>query len=179
MFNPYYGMVIITGLVEAVIMRRIAHLSSKAETHFEDTEAQVEHDIQANTSLVNYGLHIATQLAEQIKSAVPVFSGGTQNVLAMWLEVVPVVMAIGTIATILAEYTPLFTWLGMPFVPVLNLLQIPEAAEAAQTVVVGFADMFLPAILGSGIESEMTRFVIGTLSVTQLIYMSEVGALLL
>ncbi|HLR72696.1 MAG TPA: YjiH family protein, partial [Pseudogracilibacillus sp.] len=64
-------------------------------------------------------------------------------------------------------------------VPVLNLLQIPEAAEAAQTVVVGFADMFLPAILGSGIESEMTRFVIGTLSVTQLIYMSEVGALLL
>ncbi|HLQ75129.1 MAG TPA: hypothetical protein VK107_03705 [Alloiococcus sp.] len=39
--------------------------------------------------------------------------------------------------------------------------------------------MFLPAILGSGIESEMTRFVIGTLSVTQLIYMSEVGALLL
>src|SRR5690625_8043565 len=88
-------------------------------------------------------------------------------------------MAIGTIATILAEYTPLFTWLGMPFVPVLNLLQIPEAAEAAQTVVVGFADMFLPAILGSGIETEMTRFIIACLSVTQLIYLSEVGALLL
>src|SRR5699024_10188749 len=67
----------------------------------------------------------------------------------------------------------------MPFVPVLSLLQIPEAAEAAQRVVVGFAGMFLRAILGSGIESEITRFVIGTLSVTQLIYMSEVGALLL
>jgi nucleoside recognition membrane protein YjiH len=39
--------------------------------------------------------------------------------------------------------------------------------------------MFLPAIFASGIESELTRFVIACLSVTQLIYMSEVGGLLL
>jgi nucleoside recognition membrane protein YjiH len=39
--------------------------------------------------------------------------------------------------------------------------------------------MFLPSVLGSGIESEMTRFIIACLSVTQLIYMSEVGGLLL
>ena len=43
----------------------------------------------------------------------------------------------------------------------------------------GFLDMFLPALLGAGIESELTRFVIGVISVTQLIYMSEVGAILL
>ena len=46
-------------------------------------------------------------------------------------------------------------------------------------MVVGFADMFLPAVIGSGIESEMTRFVIAGVSVTQLIYMSELGGLLL
>ena len=46
-------------------------------------------------------------------------------------------------------------------------------------MVVGFADMFLPSILGAGIESEMTRFVIAVVSVTQLIYMSEVGGLIL
>jgi nucleoside recognition membrane protein YjiH len=39
--------------------------------------------------------------------------------------------------------------------------------------------MFLPAIIGSGIESDMTRFVIGCISISQLIYMSEVGGLLL
>lgn len=39
--------------------------------------------------------------------------------------------------------------------------------------------MFLPSVLGSGIESEMTRFIIACVSVTQLIYMSEVGGLLL
>ena len=59
------------------------------------------------------------------------------------------------------------------------LFGIPEAAAAAQTMVVGFADMFLTSILGASIESEMTRFFIATMSVTQLIYMSEVGGLLL
>lgn len=44
---------------------------------------------------------------------------------------------------------------------------------------VGFADMFIPAVLASTIESDITRFVIAAMSVTQLIYMSEVGALLL
>jgi nucleoside recognition membrane protein YjiH len=59
------------------------------------------------------------------------------------------------------------------------LLRIPEAAAAAPTMLVGFADMFLPAVLGKGIDSELTRFVIASVSLTQLIYMSEVGVLLL
>ena len=39
--------------------------------------------------------------------------------------------------------------------------------------------MFLPAIIGADIESDLTRFVIAGVSITQLIYMSEVGGLLL
>ena len=50
---------------------------------------------------------------------------------------------------------------------------------APPALLAGFADMFLPAILATGIESEFTRFVIAALSVTQLIYMSEVGAVTL
>ena len=43
---------------------------------------------------------------------------------------------------------------------------------------VGFADMFVPSILANSIESELTRFMVAVVSVSQLIYMSEVGALL-
>ena len=40
--------------------------------------------------------------------------------------------------------------------------------------------MYIPTILAANlIESELTRFVIAALSVTQLVYMSEVGALLI
>ena len=37
--------------------------------------------------------------------------------------------------------------------------------------------MFLPALIGASIESELTRFVVATVSVCQLVYMSEVGAI--
>ena len=97
----------------------------------------------------------------------------------MWMGVTPVVMAMGTLALIIATYTPIFQWLGIPFVPILELLNIPEAQLASETILIGFADMFLPSVLAAGIESELTRFVIACLSVTQLIYMSEVGGLLL
>ena len=97
----------------------------------------------------------------------------------MWIGVLPVVMAMGGIAVMIAEYTTFFQLLGMPFIPLLELLRIPEAVQASQTLVVGFADMFIPSVLASSIESEMTRFIIAATSVTQLIYMSEVGGLLL
>src|SRR5699024_5349909 len=75
--------------------------------------------------------------------------------------------------------TPVFQWLGMPFIPLLELMQVPYATEASETILIGFADMFLPSVVGASIESEMTRFIIAALSVTQLIYMSEVGGVLL
>ncbi len=36
--------------------------------------------------------------------------------------------------------------------------------------------MFLPSILIEGVQNDITRFVIGALSISQLIYLSEVGA---
>ena len=113
------------------------------------------------------------------KNLLKMVGGGLKNVLEMWVAVTPVIMAFGTIALVLAEFTSFFRILGMPFEPILALLQIPEAGEAAQTMIVGFADMLLPSVLGAGIESELTRFFIATVSVTQLIYMSEVGGLIL
>ena len=97
----------------------------------------------------------------------------------MWIGVMPVVMGFGTIALILSNYTPIFEILGKPFIPLLNLIQLPEAVSASKTMLVGFTDMFVPSIIASKeISSELTRFVVATVSVTQLIYMSEVGALI-
>lgn len=101
------------------------------------------------------------------------------NVVDILFGLLPLVIAIGTLSLALVEYTPIFTWLSYPLIPFLELLQLPEATQAAPAMLVGFADMFLPAVLGKGIESELTRFVIACVSMTQLIYMSEVGVLLL
>lgn len=127
------------------------------------------------TSLT-WGVTKAVERAEANKLS-SILTEGIKNVLDMWVGVSPIVLAIGTLALILAEYTPIFQWLGLPFIPLLKLLQIPEATQASSTLVVGFADMFLPTVIGATIKSDLTRFVIAAVSVTQLIYMSEVGGL--
>lgn len=179
-FLPYYATVILAGIILALIMPRLYPLSKKPTTFMDGSpqESQSE-DVPKGYSVASHGIENALTKAEDNRSISKFFKDGFKNVLDMWIGVAPVVMAFGTVALILAEYTPIFSILGTPFEPYLRLLGVPEAAEAAQLMVVGFADMFLPAILGADIESEMTRFVVATMSVTQLIYMSEVGGLLL
>ena len=60
-----------------------------------------------------------------------------------------------------------------------TIITNPEATHASQTILIGFADMFLPSILIESAHSDLTRFVIGALSITQLIYLSEVGGVIL
>ena len=124
-------------------------------------------------------LYKAIDQARQAPGPKQLVRNSFTNVADIFLSLLPLVYAIGIIALVTAEYTPLFTWLSLPMVPLLNLLQIPDAHAAAPATLVGFADMFLPALLAAGIESDLTRFVIAALSVSQLIYMSEVGALII
>lgn len=90
------------------------------------------------------------------------------------------VMAIGTMTLILAYYTPIFDWLGTPFLPLLNLPHIPEADVASTTLLAGFADMFIPAaIAGAQITSTFTKMLAAVLSVCQLVFISETGSMIL
>lgn len=179
-FIPYYLTVLLCGIVLAFIMPRIYPLKGKEETYINGRPLDLEKEkFPENYNAFTHGLENALTTANKNRSVVKVVTDGLKNVIDMYIGVAPVVLAFGTIALMLAEYTSIFVILGKPFEPLLMLFGIPEAAAAAQTMVVGFADMFLPSILGASIESEMTRFVIATMSVTQLIYMSEVGGLLL
>ena len=178
-FVPFYLTVCVASLVAAIIMPKLPPLSKKKDVFIDGSKRathtkkdQLPHDTK-------HGLKLAINKAHDQRFTKCVLIDGSKNVLDMWIGVIPTVMAIGTIALILATYTPLFTLLGLPFTPILQLLGIPEATAAAQTLIAGFADMLLPSVLAASIESDMTRFIVASVSVTQLIYLSEVGSLLL
>lgn len=180
LFVPFYLTVCLAGIVAAIIVPKLPPLSWKKDNYIDDTPRHPDDEmIPKGHGVFSWGYHQALERASQVTSVKQVILDGIKNVVDMIFGIIPVVMAIGTMALILAEYTPIFDYLGMPFIPLLELLQIPDAALASKTIVVGFADMFIPSILASSIESDLTRFVIAALSVTQLIYMSEVGALLI
>lgn len=177
MFLPFYLVVTLAGIIAALIVPRIPPLSRIPDTYCVDTPRQ--EDVPEGMSAPRYGLQLALDKARTSPDLKGFCCAGLENVAEMWLGTIPVVLAMGTVALIIAEFTPVFRYLGMPFIPLLQLLQIPEAEMASQTVVVGFADMFLPSVIGASIESELTRFVIAGTSVAQLIYMSEIGSIIM
>lgn len=180
MFVPFYLIVTFSGLIAAFVVPRIPPLSRKPDSYYNNKKKAASEIIPEGYSSFSWGLSQAVERAKQNNDIKKFFIDGIKNVFDMWLGVIPIVMALGTLALIVAEYTPVFQILGMPFIPLLKLLRLPEASAAASTLVVGFADMFLPSVIAAGsIKSELTRFVIAAVSVTQLIYMSEVGGLLI
>ena len=180
MFVPFYLTVSIAGIVAAIIIPRIYPLSKKKDTYYNGENKKIDESIPSGYTSFSWGYEQAITKARKNSSIKEFFTDGAKNVLEMWIGVLPVVMCMATIALIIANYTPVFKILGIPFIPLLQLLQVPEAAQASQTLVVGFADMLLPSVVASTtIQSEMTRFIVAAVSVTQLIYMSEVGGVLL
>ncbi len=177
MFPVFYLTIVIAGVVSAIIIPRIPPISKIPDTYYK--RSQIHEEIPENTSAFKWGLHQAVKRAKGAGSFKDQLNQGTEIFLGIVFVLLPQVMAIGTIALIIAEFTPVFQWISQPMIPILNLLQIPEAAEAAPATIIGFIDMFLPAVLASGIESEMTRFVVGALSLVQIIYLTEMGTLLL
>lgn len=179
MFLPFYFTVTVACFVAAILVPKLPPLSTKKNSFFSGIPYKGN-----DTTECKIGLKSATRNAlkrvEHINVLESLWKDGIKNILEMWIGVLPVVMAIGTIALIIATHTSFFTILGAPFVPILKVLQIPEAVAASQTLFAGFADMLLPSVMvADTVSSEMTRFVVAVVSVSQLIYLSEVGAVIL
>lgn len=91
-------------------------------------------------------------------------------------KVISLLLTVGTIAMIIATYTPLFNWLGLLFEPLLRLFAVPNAAEIAPSLPVGIAEMFLPVLLISDkidVLAPAARFIVVTVSMVQIIFFSE------
>lgn len=179
-FGPYYLVICLVGVVCAIILPRIPPLRFKKDTYLVEGKAVPETLPEGFTTPVGYGISLAVKRVDEHRGVKQFIENGVKNAAGMWFGVLPVVMCIGTLALVLANNTQIFEILGTPFMPLLNLLQVPEAADVSKTMIVGFTDMFTPSILAAeAISSPMSRFIVAVISVTQLIYLSEVGGLIL
>lgn len=125
MFVPFYLTVSLTGILTAIIVPRIPPLSRKADTYIDGTAPRADKEIiPEGYNSLSWGLKLATDRAYENFSLKKIFKDGISNVLEMWVGVLAIVMSFGGIAVIIAEYTNVFQILGMPFIPILNLLKV-------------------------------------------------------
>ncbi|MGY3570163.1 YjiH family protein [Vibrio paucivorans] len=180
-FVPFYFAICLSGVFAAMVIQFLPPLSYKKDLYIDGTKPNRDDElVPEGQSTMGFGLNLALKRANQVKSLGSVAKEGIHNALDMVLSVLPVVMAVGTLGLVVAETTPLFSMLGAPFVPLLEALNVPDAQAAAQTMLVGFTDMYVPSIIAaSTIDADMTKFVVAALSVTQLIFMAETGSVIL
>ncbi|MDF2615983.1 MAG: nucleoside recognition domain protein [Sedimentibacter sp.] len=179
LFIPFYAILTITGILSVVIMTRIPPLSKYTDEYYAPVGKQVNEVEPEGISKSQWALKLAVERAATAPDMKGVLYKGIDMFLGIVFQLTPLVMSFGTIACILATYTPIFNWLSVPFGYYLQLLGVEEAFAAAPATIVGFVDMFLPAVLAANIVSLKTRFIIGILSLVQIIYMTEVGTLII
>ena len=178
LFPSFYLSICIVGIILAVIIRRLPPISKMADTYQEQTGKQIHEEVPEDVKLLPYAVELSCKRAETF-GLKGVLSSGFEVVVGMFFDLMPIVIAWGTVALIVATYTPVFNWVSYPMGLFLQLLGVEEAFAVAPATLIGFTDMFIPALLITGIQSVKTKFVIAALSLVQIIYLTEVGAIVI
>jgi len=176
-FPLFYGTILLVCLIIAFIQARMP-MKKFENTYYPEAEPKTVERTE-NVSLIKTAVDSASEQAEvnTIKGA---FGSSLKHVIDIYVGFIPIIMAVGTLSLIIAEFTPLLDIISFPFVYLYEFLGFSgEAATAmAPASLAGFADMYLPAIFISGVASEAARFFIGALAFTQLVFLSETGMIL-
>jgi len=176
-FGLFYLVICITAILLAIVMPRIWPLSRLKDEYVPEVGKQIDEDVPANTSMPKWAVTLASNRASKT-GPTDVLKSGVSNWLNIFMDLIPVILAWGAIALLIEQNTDVFNWLAWPFEQFLRLLRVEGAAYYAPATIVGFIDMFLPAILLEHAPLN-TRFILGALSIVQIIYLAETGILIL
>ena len=178
LFPAFYLCICIVGILLAVIIARIPPISKIPDTYQESVGSQINEEVPEEKGILAHAVEMSCKRAETfgVKS---VLSGGLEVVMGMLFDLIPIVLSWGTAALIIATYTPVFDWISYPMGLYMQLLGVEEAFAVAPATLVGFTDMFIPALLIGAVQSVKTKFIIGVLSLVQIIYLTEVGAIII
>ncbi len=178
LFFPWFATILVACFTAALISPRLPPLAGKPRTYFENTTKR-----QAGPKNTAPILKQALENAVRRSLTSPKFVDYLRISVGNYLEVIFSIAAISigvvAVSTIIINHTPVFDWLSAPLIPLMRLLDLTPAEVMAPGFIIGFLELFLPTLLSDQIPSDYSRFVLTGVSVCQLIYMSEVGILIL
>jgi len=163
--------------VTAAILVRIPPLSRVPDEYISEPNPE-EAFTGSLTDYVRYALSEAVGKAKEGNSLVMAGVRGFIDGLKLAMLILGTILAVGLAALLVATYTDVFDILAQPLIPVISLLGIPDAATVAPATIIGIAEMYIPALLVVETAVE-ARFFIAVLSISQLIFFSSVGPMMM
>lgn len=178
LFFTWYAVVVLACLTATVIITRLPPLSRIEDSYFKDQPAAAITTSNGG-SLLKEAYAAGVTRAINSNRPLEIARNAWYSAVGLLANVLGPSMAIATTTLILVNHTPIFNWLSYPIYLVVELSVLPHARIAATGFLAGFMDMFASALLAANLESEITRFVVARVAVSQIIYMSDLGVLLL
>ncbi len=175
-FPAMYGILAVLGVILAVILPRIYPLN-KLKGEFA-AKIPEDSDVGSEKNILKRAFIRACAVADDF-NAKKVFDSGWGVLSSVCINLLPTVIAWGVLGLIVVQYTPILEWISLPMGWLLNIMGVEEAFKVAPATLAGFVDMFIPALLITSVQSVQTRFIITTLSLIQIIYITEVGAVII
>lgn len=168
-WNEFFLLSLFVTFAVTAITVRLKPLKTKPDSYYMDEPGFPENDLKGNliVNAVKEGLRVSSE-AGTLKDNIVC---NVKNALHLILEILPNLMSIGLAGLLLAEFTPVFDYLGYIFYPITYLLRMPEPLLAAKAVSLGIAEMFLPALIVVG-STLTTRFIIGIVCITEILMFS-------
>lgn len=176
-FPVFYGAIVLVTVILAFITSRMP-LKKFPATYYEGvTPNRIE--IPEGKTVFQHAYDSAVAEASKAK-IIDVIKHSFKSVIDIYVGFLPIIMFVGTLSLIVAEHTQFFNIISAPLVGVYQVIGYSKevASMMAPASVVGFADMYLPSLFITESVSEASRFFIGVLAFTQLVFMSETGMVL-
>jgi nucleoside recognition membrane protein YjiH len=170
-WNAYFWVTFVVTFLVTAITVRIWPLNKMSDSYNQDMEGDEEVIIKKDR--VKTAWKEAMITADQSSSLGKNIWDNLKDGFIMTMGILPSIMSVGLLGLILAEFTPVFDWLGYVFYPFTALVQLPDPMLAAKASAVSIAEMFLPALLVTK-AAMVTKFVIAVVSVSSIIFFSAV-----
>lgn len=169
MWNTYFWITLVVTFAVTAITVRIPPLSKIKDEYYEGSTPQPEAEISGSRFAAAWKEAKAT-----VANSPRLFDNIRVNVkdgLVMAMAILPSILSVGLLGLVLAEFTPVFDWIGYIFYPFTLAMQLPEPMLVAKASALGIAEMFLPALLVT--ESVLiVKFVVAVVSISGIIFFS-------
>lgn len=171
MYGTILGLTFVMVLVMTAITVRIPPICRIPAAYMEGAKA--EETVQDDLPRLKRAVRAAALKSREFDGKA--FCDSIVSALKFSQKIIAYMIPIVIVTLSLVHLTPLFTWLGKPIAPLLGLLGVPDAAQAAPAVLLGFIEVSLPTIaVSTGVAAPAVFFTV-LLSICQIIFMTEAG----
>ncbi|MCH1430246.1 MAG: hypothetical protein L7U87_05730 [Chlamydiales bacterium] len=175
LFLLVFSVYFITIYLLAIILVRVWPLS-----YFPDTYAKNISDegIIKEKSGFKAAFRAAVEKAAKAPSLKTSVLLGAKDGFFLSISILSNILIIGTLSLLLVHHSSFFQLLSKPLIPLVKILHPVDAELISAAAVAGISEMFVPVLMVQSASVE-TKFFIAILSISQLIFFSSVGPMIL